>query len=133
MTEETPTLPTEAQTTPIEVPKVEPKINYEDFAKVELKVGIIKEAEKLVKSNKLMKLQVDLGEESGPRQVIAGIAKRYSSEELIGRRIVVVANLNPAKLMGEESNGMLLAASDTEGNLELLSIPDNLPAGSSVK
>ena len=108
-------------------------ITYDDFAKVELRIGVIKEAEKLEKSQKLMKLKVDLGEESGPRQVIAGIAKRYTPEELLEKRIVVVANLKPAKLMGEESNGMLLAGSDEEGNLELVSVPDILPAGSLVK
>ena len=129
----------ETQETPAEIPaeiitpKIEPKISYDDFAKVQFKIGVIKEAEKLEKSQKLMKLQVDLGEEAGPRQVIAGIAKRYTAEELVGKRIVVVANLSPAKLMGEESNGMLLAGSDSEGNLELISVPDTLPAGSLVK
>ncbi len=108
-------------------------ITYDDFAKIQLRVGLIKEAEKVEKSEKLMKLQVDLGEESGPRQVIAGIAKRYSADELVGRRIVVVANLKPAKLMGLESNGMLLAGSDSEGTLELVSLPENLAPGSTVR
>lgn len=108
-------------------------ITYDDFAKIQLRVGLIKEAEKVEKSEKLMKLQVDLGEESGNRQVIAGIAKRYSADELVGRRIVVVANLKPAKLMGLESNGMLLAGSDSEGTLELVSLPDNLAPGSIVR
>lgn len=130
--ENTETTQTECQQTEPTPARIDPKITYDDFAKVELRIGVIKEAEKLVKSQKLMKLQVDLGEET-PRQVIAGIAKRHTAEELIGKRIVVVANLSPAKLMGEESNGMLLAGSDKEGNLELISVPDTLPAGSLVR
>ena len=126
----------ETAVTPLEevvTPTLDPKITYDDFTKVELRIGVIKQAEKLEKSQKLMKLKVDLGEEAGPRQVIAGIAKRYTPDELIEKRIVVVANLAPAKLMGMESNGMLLAGSDSDGNLELVSVPDTLPAGSLVK
>ncbi|MDO5825915.1 MAG: methionine--tRNA ligase [Methanosphaera sp.] len=87
-------------------------ISIDEFGKVELVVGQIKEAEKIEKADKLLKVQVDLGDEV--RQVVAGIAKRYSPEELIDRKVIVVANLEPAKLFGVESNGMLLATDSME-------------------
>jgi methionine--tRNA ligase beta chain len=87
-------------------------IGIEDFMKVDLRVGKIVSAERVEKSAKLVKLQVDLGAET--RQVVAGIGKSYSPEELTGKSIVIVANLKPAKLMGIESQGMLLAASSGE-------------------
>lgn len=108
-------------------------ISIDQFVKVQLKVGQILEAEKVEKSEKLLKLKVDLGEERGPRQILSGIAKYYQPETLIGRKIVVVANLKPAKLMGQLSEGMLLAASDNDGNLELLSPGTVVPAGSVVR
>ncbi len=89
-------------------------ITFDDFKKVELKVAQIIEAEKIKKSNKLVKLQVNVGKDD-QRQIVAGIAKHYSPEDLVGRKIVIVANLAPAKLMGVESQGMLLAASDDSG------------------
>lgn len=107
-------------------------ISFDDFTKLDLRVGQIVEAERIVESEKLVKLKVDLGE-AEPRQVIAGIAKHYAAEELVGRKIVVVANLKPAKLMGHLSQGMLLAASDGIGNLELVSVGGVIPAGSRVK
>ena len=107
-------------------------ITYDDFAKVDLRVAQILEAEKVAKSDKLIKLEVDLGT-LGKRQIIAGIGKRYSAEELIGRKIIVVANLKPAKLMGQESRGMLLAASDDSGALELLTVDPIMAAGSQVR
>jgi methionyl-tRNA synthetase len=85
-------------------------IGIEDFMKVDLRVGKIVAAERVVKSDKLVKLQVDIGTET--RQVVAGIGKSYSPEELLGKTIVIVANLKPAKLMGIESQGMLLAGSN---------------------
>jgi methionyl-tRNA synthetase len=92
-------------------------ISYEDFSKVELKVATIIEAQKIEESEKLIKLQVSLGEEK--RQIVAGIAKSYSPEELIGKQIIIVANLEPRKLMGYESQGMLLAASGENGPIIL--------------
>ncbi len=86
-------------------------IGIEDFMKVDLRVGKIISAERVEKSEKLVKLKVDIGTEI-PRQVVAGIGKSYTPEELIGKSIVIVANLKPAKLMGIESQGMLLAASN---------------------
>ena len=118
----------------VSAPKPEDNlISIDDFAKVQLRVGQIVEAERLEKSEKLVKLKVDLGEERGPRQILAGIAKHYAPETLLGRKIVVVANLKPAKLMGQLSEGMLLAASDSLGNLELLSPGSVVPPGSTVR
>lgn len=107
-------------------------ISFDTFGKIDLRVAQIIEAERIVESEKLVKLKVDLGE-AEPRQIVAGIAKHYSAEELVGRKIIVVANLKPAKLMGHLSQGMLLAASDELGNLELASIGGLIPAGSKVK
>jgi len=107
-------------------------ITIDDFAKVQLKVAEILEAEKVEKSNKLVKLQVTLGEDD-KRQIVAGIGKAYTPEELVGRKIIVVANLQPAKLMGIESQGMLLAASDKDGKPYLLSVSDEAKPGFRVK
>ena len=108
-------------------------ISYDEFSKVELRVGQIMAAEQIVKSEKLIKLQVDVGDSTGPRQIIAGIAKFYKAEELVGRKVAVVTNLKPAKLMGNESFGMVLAASDDSGNLELVSVGAALAPGSKIK
>lgn len=105
-------------------------IGIEDFAKVELKVGMVISAERVEKSEKLIKLKVDTGEE---RQIVAGIGKAYDPERLIGKKIVVVANLKPAKLMGIESQGMLLAATDDEGTLSILSLDRDVKQGARVK
>ena len=88
------------------------------------------ETERVPKSAKLLKLQVDLGTER--RQIVAGIGKKYSPEELVGKTIVVVANLKPAKLMGIESQGMVLAAGDKDV-LGLLALSDDIPIGTKVK
>ena len=127
-TEEKPAIPVEDA--PVAKPE-ENLISIDKFFETKLKVGQILEAEKVEKSNKLVKLQVHVGEET-PRQILAGIGRHYTPEELIGRKIIVVANLKPAKLMGHESQGMLLAASDDNGNLELLSVAPTIPAGTSV-
>lgn len=105
-------------------------ISYEEFKKVELKIGKILKAESVEGSEKLIRLEVNLGAES--RQIVAGIGKVYAPETLVGRSIVIVANLEPRKLMGIESQGMLLAA-DNEGNPALLSPDSEIPAGSAVK
>ena len=104
-------------------------INFDEFKKVDLRVAKIISAEVVEGSEKLLKLQVDLGEEK--RQIIAGIAKQYKPEELIGREIAVVANLEPRVLFGLESQGMLLAASDSEGPV-LLRPDQEVPAGARV-
>ncbi len=89
-------------------PALKDEITIDDFAKIDLRAGIVIKAEKIEKSNKLLKLQVDLGAET--RQVIAGIAKNYTPQDIIGKQVIVVANLKEAKLMGEISQGMVLAA-----------------------
>src|SRR5439155_3357643 len=88
------------------------RITIEDFQRIELRTARIVEASPVPKSKKLMRLEVDLGSER--RQIVAGIANRYSAELLVGKTVVIVANLQPAKLMGLESNGMVLAASLAE-------------------
>ncbi|TAN45051.1 MAG: methionine--tRNA ligase [Nitrospirae bacterium] len=105
-------------------------IGIEDFAKVQLKVGLVLSAEKVEKSEKLIKLKVDTGEE---RQIVAGIGKSYTPEYLVGKKIVVVANLKPAKLMGIESHGMLLAATDADGVCSILALDKDVQQGSRVK
>jgi len=106
-------------------------LSIDEFAKIKLVVGTIVEAEHIPKSKKLVRVQVDLGEGS-PRQVVAGIAERYEAPSLVGRQIVVVANLKPAKLMGAESQGMLLAAT-VDGDPFLLSVDEEVPNGSLVR
>lgn len=114
-----------------EEPKVEsPQITIDDFLKTGLKVGEIKAAEKVEGSKRLLKLTVDLGSET--RTVVAGIAEAYPPEELVGKQVVVVTNLKPAKLMGVESNGMVLAAS-VDGKPVLVSVTKPVPSGTPVK
>jgi methionyl-tRNA synthetase len=93
-------------------------ISIEEFRKIELKIATVKSAEPHPNADKLMVLQVDLGDEQ--RQIVAGIKNHYGPEELVGKQIVVVANLEPAKLRGLESQGMLLAASDGDGVIILM-------------
>ncbi len=104
------------------------QIEFPDFEKLDLRVGIITSATALPKSKKLLQLQVDIGIDV--RTVVSGISQHYQPEELIGKKVVVVANLKPAKLMGVESQGMILAGAD-EKALEVLSV-QNLPKGSVV-
>lgn len=104
-------------------------INFEEFKKVELRVVKVLEAERVEGSEKLLKLRVDLGSEQ--RQIIAGIGKAYAPENLIGREIVIVANLEPRTLMGFESQGMVLAASGENGPV-LLNPEKDVPPGALV-
>ncbi len=106
-------------------------ISIDEFARIDLRVAEILEAEKVKGADKLLKLKVSLGKEE--RQVVAGIAKYYSPEELPGKKILFVANLKTVKLRGVLSQGMILAASDEEGNLALTTVSGDLPAGSKVK
>ncbi|MBQ9763619.1 MAG: methionine--tRNA ligase [Phascolarctobacterium sp.] len=119
----------------VEEPKVEmepikEEITIDAFEKIDLRVGTVKAAEKVKKSKKLLKLQVMIGEEE--RTIVSGIAQYYEPEALIGRNVIVIANLAPAKLFGIESFGMLLAASDGNGNLVLADAP-GMASGSRVK
>ncbi|HEV2206126.1 MAG TPA: methionine--tRNA ligase [Candidatus Acidoferrales bacterium] len=108
------------------------KITIEDFAKVDLRVGVIKSAERIQGADKLLKILVDLGDEV--RQVLAGIAMAYAPEDLPGRKVVVVANLAPRKMRGLESNGMLLAASaGADGKPVLCTFAEDIAPGSKVK
>jgi methionyl-tRNA synthetase len=129
----------EAQDTPTP-PPVEPQtqavsdeIDIETFAKVKFRVATIEKVEAIPKSKKLYQIQLDVGE-LGKRQIVSGIALHYTPEQLVGRQIVIVANLKAAKLMGVESHGMLLAAS-TEGDevLAVLSPDKPISAGARVR
>jgi methionine--tRNA ligase beta chain len=105
-------------------------ITFEDFKKLDLRIAIVEGAKRIDGSDKLIKLTIDAGE--GERQIIAGVGKYYSPEELVGRRIVIVANLEPRKLMGLESQGMLLAAESKEFGPVLLMPDKDIPAGSKI-
>lgn len=117
--EQTPTTPTAA-----------PTINYDDFAKVELRVATVLECKPHANADKLLVLQVDLGGEK--RQICAGLRAHYQPEQLVGKQIVVVANLAPRTMRGEVSQGMLLAASDASGKVIVISPSDAVAAGSKV-
>ena len=107
-------------------------ITYDDFAKLDLRAGTITAAERVEGSEKLIRLQVILGDEVGERQIVAGIGTKYEPGPLIDSQIIVIVNLKPRKLMGLESQGMLLAAHD-EAGLPILLRPDApAPEGSTV-
>ncbi len=108
------------------------QIEYDEFAKVDLKLGTVRAAEKVKGADRLLKLSIDLGEEDGPRTVVAGIAQHYAPEELLGRQVVVVANLKPVTLKGVESRGMVLAAVGDD-KVRVLSPDTLLPPGSKVR
>ncbi len=131
--------PQEKLNKPIETKKIEGIMNmadmikYDDFAKLDLRVGTIKNAEGLEGADKLWKLSVDLGNEIGNRTILAGIKKYYAKEELINKQIIVIVNLEPRKMKGSESQGMLLAASNTdESKVILLSPEKGIENGSKV-
>jgi methionyl-tRNA synthetase len=114
------------------MPKPEQELlSIDEFARVKLVVGTVCEAERVPKSKKLVRILVDIGEDA-PRQIVAGIAEQYEAAVLVGRQIVVVANLKPARLMGVESRGMLLAAT-VNGDPILLSVDQEVPNGSEVR
>ena len=108
---------------------LKPFIEYEDFTKIDLRVAKILEAEAVPKSNKLLKLKIDIGEE---RTIVAGIGKDYNPADLIGKKVVIVANLKPAKLMGVESRGMILAT-DTDQGLTILSFDKDAKTGAKIR
>ena len=125
----------EAEINKLPEPEVEKEkfeqITIDDFAKVKLRSGKVLEAEKIKKSEKLLKLKVELKGET--RQVVAGIGKSYAPKELVGKNIILVANLKPAKLFGIESQGMILAVEDSEGKLNVVSLSDNVAPGTEVR
>jgi methionyl-tRNA synthetase len=127
----TPLSTTEA--TPILAESIDDTVDIDLFAKVKLRVATIEGVEAVPKSKKLYKIQLDVGS-LGKRQIVSGIAQHYSPEQLLGKQIVIIANLKPAKLMGVESQGMLLAAStDGDSTLALLTPDKPITSGSSVR
>jgi methionyl-tRNA synthetase len=127
-------IPAPAVSTPAPKPAAavpDGKISIEDFAKVELRVGQVKVAEKVKGADKLLRLEVDLGTET--RQVVAGIAEAYAPETLVGRKVVIVVNLAPRKLRGLESNGMIVAASPEGGKPVLAAFLEDVPVGTRLK
>ena len=133
----TPPAPAANQTAPAApaAPAVAPagtdRISIDDFMKVDLRVAKVLTAEKVPNSRKLVKLSIDLGTEQ--RTLVAGIAEAYEPEQLVGRTIVMVFNLKPAKLMGIESNGMVLAASPDGGKPTLVGFDADVPPGTRVR
>jgi methionyl-tRNA synthetase len=125
----------EAEVNKLPKPEVEKEkvemITYDDFMKIQLRTAEVIEAEKVPKSEKLLKLKVRLDNEE--RQVIAGIAKSYEPENLVGKKVVIVANLQPAKIMGLESKGMILAVETKDGGLQVLNVPELVNNGTRVK
>ncbi|MBS4065465.1 MAG: methionine--tRNA ligase [Chitinophagaceae bacterium] len=109
---------------------LKPEIQFDDFAKIDLKVGTILTAEKVEKADKLLKLSVDLGFET--RTIVSGIALHFKPEEIVGKQVVVVANLAPRKMRGIESNGMILMAEDKEGKLHFVNPDNNINPGAPV-
>ena len=106
-------------------------IGIEDFAKVSLQVALIKDCEKVEKSDKLLKLQLDDGQ--GGRQVVSGIAKWYQPTDLVGKKVIIVSNLKPVKLRGVESNGMILAADCPNDDVKVIFVDDSIPQGSKIR
>lgn len=106
-------------------------INYDQFSQLELKVGTVLEAEDLNRSEKLIKLKVDLGEEE-PRQILAGVKQWYKPKDFKGKQVVVVTNLEPRVMMGLESQGMMLAA-DSEDGPVFLTVPKKVPPGTKIR
>ncbi|MCS6885701.1 MAG: methionine--tRNA ligase [Acidobacteriota bacterium] len=122
-----------AKSSDIQTEQKTPTVTIEDFAKIDLRVALVLEAERVPKADKLLRLIVDLGEDK-PRQIVAGIAQYYAPEQLIGRKIIVVANLEPRKLRGLESQGMLLAAQHSkEGRPILAGFLEDVPVGAKLK
>lgn len=129
--EQTPTTPSPQTPPPAPAAAATPAtIQYDDFAKVQLRVATVLDCKPHAKADKLLVLQIDLGDEK--RQICAGLRAHYQPEQLIGKQIIVVANLEPRPLRGEISQGMLLAASDGSGKVVVLSPSDAVAPGSKV-
>ena len=116
----------------IKYPKVEPKeeISIDDFDKIQIRVGEVLQCESVKKSKKLLVSQIRIGEEV--RQIVSGIAQHYKPEEMVGKKVAVITNLKPVKLCGVESQGMILAAGDEQGNLSVLTVDRDIIAGSEI-
>ena len=111
---------------------VRAKISIDDFGKVDLRVGLVLSAERVKGADKLMHMKVDIGE-AEPRTIVAGIAEAYTPDELVNRKVVIVANLQPRKLRGIESNGMIVAASVEGGKPVLAGFHEEIPVGARLK
>ena len=109
--------------------KLQPEIQYDDFAKLDLRIGTITAASKVEKADKLLKLEVDLGFEK--RTIVSGIAQHFSPESLLNKQVIVVANLAPRKMRGIESQGMILSAEQPDGKLILVN-PDEICSNGSI-
>lgn len=107
------------------------RISIDEFMKIDLRVGLVKNAERIPNTRNLIKLEVDFGKET--RQIIAGIAAWYKPEELINRRFIFIVNLEPKKIRGLISDGMILAAEDDYGNVYLVTVDGEPPPGSKVR
>ncbi|GAC1320149.1 MAG: hypothetical protein NVSMB2_15910 [Chloroflexota bacterium] len=107
-------------------------LTIDQFAQIDLRVGQVLTAERIPNADKLLRLEVDLAEQT-PRQILAGIAEWYSPESLVGQKILVVANLQPRRMRGLESRGMLMAASDASGKPLLATVPNETPNGSRLR
>lgn len=125
-----PAAPEPAVPAPAPAPVEEPRIGIDEFAKVQMRVGQVLEAEKVEGSRKLIRMKVDLGSET--RQVVAGIAGAYEPASLVNRKVIIVANLKPAKLMGLVSDGMVLAATAGERPV-LATFAEDVPNGSLLR
>lgn len=116
--------------TKVKIAPMKDEIQFDDFMKVDIRVGTVLSAEKVKKSNKLLKLRIDTGLDE--RTILSGIAKHFSAEEMVGKQVSVLVNLAPRPMMGEVSEGMVLMVEDAEGNLKLLSPSDRVNPGSTV-
>ena len=112
------------------ISELKAEIVHDDFGKIDLKTGVILTAQKVPKADKLLQLEIDLGFEK--RTILSGIAMHFQPEDIIGKQVVVVANLAPRKMRGIESNGMILMAEDKEGKLHFVQPENAIPAGSKV-
>jgi methionyl-tRNA synthetase len=115
---------------PVKPPESKAIIQFDDFAKLELKTATVTACEKVAKADKLLKLEVDLGSEK--RTIVSGIAQHYTPEEMVGKQVIVVTNLAPRKMKGIESQGMILTAEDSDGKLQLLKPENVVSPGSNV-
>jgi methionyl-tRNA synthetase len=122
----------EAEPVKVEVAPIADSISFDDFVKVDLRVGLVKTAEAVKGADKLLHLTVDIGEPE-PRSIVAGIAKAYTPEQLVGRKVVIVANLEPRKLRGVMSQGMIVAASLPDGPPVLAGFLEDIQPGARLK
>ena len=115
----------------IDLEEKKPEITIDEFDKIQLQIGQVIACEEVKKSKKLLCSQVKIGSEV--RQIVSGIKAHYSPEDMVGKKVVVVTNLKPAKLAGIESQGMILCAEDAEGNLALVTAEKDMPHGAEIR